>query len=137
MSTTARRTISGWIAAWLFSLLVTFAGWLIRRAFKAQEAHAQSELRPNFKPAAMAPRANKYHPPAPARYASVTDTICQGMSEDELVSTYGRPAHTSRTTPGREIWIYPGNAMANDNAKMTVTLENGIVTNWSESVTAH
>lgn len=133
----ARRKISGWIAAWLFSLLVSFAGWLIRRAFKAQESHAQSELRPNFKPAAAAPRTNRYHPAAPARYATVTDTICQGMSEDELVSTYGRPAHTSRTTTGREVWIYPGSAMANDNARMTVTLDNGIVTNWSESVTAH
>lgn len=128
-----RRSLGGIFAAWIFSLLVALAGWMIRRAIKAQNETSGNESGPP-------PRRESYPEPhiqAPSRYASVQDTICQGMSEEYLVSTYGRPAHTLRTRPGREIWTYPETPLANDNAPLTVILENGQVTDWSESVTSH
>lgn len=125
-----RRLIAGWALA--------FFAFLIQRLIRRLMTPPPSPERqaPSSVQGRPAPKANAAgQSPFPYARTPVRDTLWQGMSRDDLLSTYGLPLSRLSRPAGGEIWIYqrPGNDdSAPEAAEMRVTLENGKVSGWAE-----
>lgn len=136
-----RKKIVGVVVGWIVSMLLSLVGSALKRAMaKAQEQQrAQAEASQNAR--AEQPRARPTQPrvdparPQPYKNWGIKDTIWQGMPSDDLLAAYGQPQDRSAPAPGREVWTYAARASSNDNgiAGMVVTLEDGVVTSWTEA----
>jgi hypothetical protein len=129
-----RNYIGRMLAGWVMSLMMALVGALLRRALSnAGKKHVRRpqpsspQPDPFVKPQMRNPEAGSQpFRPQPFRQWAVQDTIFQGMDKTELISAYGEPVNRKNHSSDREIWMY-------NTPAMTVTLDKGVVTDWSES----
>lgn len=134
-----RSRIGGLIAGWVFSMIVALVTGMIKRAVTKQQQRTTStgasSAQPRTKVYGDTPRpAAKPETLSSQPYKTwaITDTIYQGMTLDELKKAYGEPTARMRVSDTSERWTYGGRTSANDNG-MTVTIESGLVTDWTET----
>jgi hypothetical protein len=128
MSLKAR--IGGLIVGWIFTMVVALVTRIVKRALAKQQQQAQMRTQTSPRPSPAKP--DPVIKDAPYKSWAVTDTIFQGMSKTELIAAYGEPATRMKASDVSEIWTYGSSNSANDNG-MTVTIESGFVTDWTEA----
>lgn len=120
-------------------MIVALVTGMLKRALTKQQQrsapNATSSAQPRTKVYGDTPSpASKPEPltSQPYKKWAITDTIYQGMSLEELKKAYGEPTARMRVSDTSERWTYGGQNSANDNG-MTVTIESGLVTDWTET----
>lgn len=129
-----KRKIGAVVAGWMMTLVVAIVRSIVKRAL-AKTAQRQQAYAPQRPPQPQAPRARStVSKPQPFKAWAVTDTIYQGMNQSELIAAYGEPSRKFASTTTREVWTYAPRVTANDNGQpgMTVIIDRGIVTDWTE-----
>jgi hypothetical protein len=120
------------LAGWAVSLMMTLLGAILRRALSKAARGKQFDVRtPHRSPQDefVKPSPKPEAGSQPFRQWKIQDTIFQGMDKAALIAAYGEP-YDRRLSAGREIWMY-------HTPSMTVTLDQGIVTDWIEEDLRH
>lgn len=128
------------LAGWMMALVVSIVRSIVKRALaktaeRQQARYKQAPPQPQAQRASSASRPQStVSKPQPFKAWAVTDTIYQGMNQSELIAAYGEPSRKFASTTTREVWTYAPRVTANDNGQpgMTVIIDRGIVTDWTE-----
>lgn len=107
------RWLKGLIIGWILS----FIAYLIKRAM--------TKAFQNVKDFENAQNAGMKRP---ANSADIVDTIWAGMTEDQLLATFGHPDTRFRNSAETEIWHYT--KWNGQNTSTEVILSNRQVTSW-------
>lgn len=135
-----KKHIGAMVASWITAMLLAALRSLVTRALNkhaAKTSARRADVPPYRQNATAATQSSRQTvQPPPFRKWTVTDTIYQGMSRSELLSAYGEPSQKAASA-AREVWTYAPRRL-NDNRQpgMTVTLQGGVVTDWTEDAAA-